>query len=144
MALPLIDITLRPGFSLLLAGEGRYTPAETRFVVRELIGPTLPMLFVMNCHEFGMNSETPEAAVQVRFHDYGKDDVNIADLWIVVRFGEEAPARLRRIEIRDAVCKTIIDLIASHGAKVPDNFMIDLFWGPTHACGTVNGTMINW
>lgn len=144
MALPLINITLRPGFSLLLAEEGRYTPAETRLVVRELIGPALPTLFIMNCREFGMDSETPEPAVQVQFHDYDKDDVNIADLWIVVRFGEEAPAKPRRIEIRDAVCKTIIDLITSHGARVPDNFIVDIFWGPTHGCGTVNGAMINW
>ena len=96
---------------------------------------------------FGMDAATPEGGVQVQFHDYGEDDINVADLWIKVQFSELPPHEQARFDIRDAVFRAIVDAfhgLRAHGVELPKNFILDVFWGPTNGCGSVNGTHIEW
>lgn len=142
--MPLIDVTLRPGYAFPEAEGHEFGPEATRYFVRKTFGPELPGLFVNNCAKFGMDVDTPEDGVQVQFHDYDEDDINVADVWIKVQFSEEQTERSERLAIRDAVFGTIVDALHEHGLMMPDNFILDVFWGPTNGCGSVNRTYIEW
>jgi len=139
--MPLIDVTLKPGFTLTNAGG---TVVHTRPFLRRKFGPELPGLFAQNCAAFGMEANTPEDGIQVQFHDYDADDINVADVWVKVQFSEEQLDYSKRIHIRDNVFDAIVKLFHLHGMQVPDNFILDVLWGPTHGCGSVNGTFIEW
>jgi hypothetical protein len=145
--MPLIDVTLRPGYEFPeaeVAGISSEGPIMARIFIRKVFGPELPALFVSNHAEFGMDENTPEEGVQVQFHDYEEDDINIADVWIKVQFSEEPPGESMKFTIRDAVYDAVANLFVAHGLAVPNNFILDIFWGPTNGRGTVNGTAINW
>ena len=142
--MPLIDVTLRPGLRLEKIGGRRFKPESTRLYVRKAFGPRFPATFVLNSAKFGMDEGTPANGVQVQFHDYGPDDINVANLWIKVQFNEEQPNKAKRIEIRNAVFEVIVDALHADDVKVPDNFVLDVLWGPTSGCGSVNGTFIEW
>lgn len=139
--MPLIDVTLKPGFTLT-SKDGLIR--HTRHFIRKVFGPELPGLFVKNSELFGMDTNTPEDGVQVQFHDYDEDDINVADIWIKVQFSEEQRDRSTRLDIRNEVFDVIVDQLKAHGFQRPDNIVLDVFWGPTHGYGCVNGTVIEW
>jgi hypothetical protein len=142
--MPLIDVTLRPEFFFEELRFKDKPSRRTRQVVRELFGPKLPQLFVENATSFGMDPETPLSGVQVQFHDFDIDDINVPDVWVKVQFSENPPERDERADIIEAVYESLIGVFDSLEMMPPDNFMMDVFWGPTHGCGRVNGTFIEW
>lgn len=121
-----------------------YVERSGRHFFRKQFGPELPKLFVDNWRTFGMNAGTPEDGVQIQFHDFGEDDINAPSLWIKVQFSEEVTDAVKRIDIRQAVFSQLANTFRSLGVAVPANFMLDVFWGPTHGCGRVNGKHIGW
>ena len=139
----LIDMTVRPGYAFPEAEDHEIGPKSTRCFIRMVMGPELPAIFVRNCALFGMDPNTPEDAVQVRFHDYDKDDINVADIMVQIQFSEDVPDKVTRIEIRDAVFEAIVADFRSHGLGVPNNFIVEVSWGPTHGFGCVNRTFFN-
>lgn len=140
--MPLIDITLRRGFQFKKVGGGTVT--STDLLVRRTLGPELPTLFARNSAAFGMGDHTPEDGVQVQFHRYGPDDINIADLWVKAQLSEEPPNVAERARIRDRMLDAIVDMVHGHELIMPDNFVLDVLWGPTSGCGSVNGKFIEW
>ena len=140
--MPLIDVTLKPGFRFKQVGGGTVTATET--LVRRTLGPELPTIFARNCAAFCMGEHTPEDGVQVQFHRYGEDDINVADLWIKVQLSEESPSATERVRIRNAMFDAIVEMIHAHDLVMPDSFVLDVLWGPTSGCGSVNGTFIEW
>ncbi|HTJ73334.1 MAG TPA: hypothetical protein VL481_01955 [Verrucomicrobiae bacterium] len=140
--MPLIDITQRPGFQFKKIGGGTVT--STDVLVRRTLGPELVTVFAHNSAAFGMGDHTPENGVQVQFHRYGPDDINVADLWIKVQLSEEPPNATERVQIRDRMFDAIVTLVHLHDLIMPDNFVLDVLWGPTSGCGSVNGTFIEW
>lgn len=141
--MPLIDVTSKPGFRLKKTGDAGYV-ADTDAFVRRTLGPELPALFAQNSKAFGMGESVPEDGVQVQFHRYGRDDINTAELWIKVLLSEEPPSAEERVRIRNAIFDALVDLIHSHDLCMPDSFVLDVLWGPTSGCGSVNGTFIEW
>jgi len=141
--MPLIDVTLKPGFTLCQT-DGSELVTATRMIIRKEFGPALPELFVRNAEFFRMDGDTPSDGVQVQFHDYDEDDINVADVWVKVQFSEEQVDKSVRVIIRNAVFTAIVDWFDGLGIAVPDNFVLDVFWGPTHGCGSVNGKYIEW
>lgn len=144
--MPLIDVTTRPDWALELsdAFDIKYDPEETRELIRYGLCPQLPRILVSKREKLGMDLDTPENGVQIQFHDFGPDDINVPQLWIKVQFSEDAPERCARTSVRDELFKIVTDLFHLQGMKMPDEFMLDVFWGPTHGCGMVNGTYIEW
>ena len=146
--MPLIDVTRRPSYVFpesvgYLGGTEMARQATTDFF-QTVFAPAIPKLFAQNCADFGMDHDTPEDGVQVQLHDYGEYDVNVADIWILIRFSESYPGEARAQEIRDSVFLAIAELFHDHGLNAPDNYILDVFWGPSHGCGSVNGTYIEW
>lgn len=141
--MPLIDVTLRPGYVFSDTDGRNFGPQSTRQFIRKTFGPELPGLFVRNSARFNLEPGTPEVGIQVQFHDYDADDLNVPDIWIKVQFSEERPKK-SGLDIRDAVFGAIVGVFHNRGLRVPDNFVLDVFWGPTNGCGSVNGTYIEW
>lgn len=143
VAMPLIEVTTRPGLTLpCFTGTG--AARATRTFIRGSFGARLPFLFALNWEEFGMEERIPEAGVQVRFHEYGQDDINTADLWVVVCLSEDPPKdKNARIAIRNAIFTTITDALRELDMEIP-SVVLDVFWGPTSGCGVVRGTVIEW
>lgn len=146
--MPLIDVTRRPSYVFpeavgYLGGTEMARQATTDFF-QTVFAPAIPKLFAQNSADFGMDHDTPEDGVQVQLHEYGMFDVNVADIWIKVQFSEPYPARGEASRIRDAVNDAIVELFHTHGLNAPDNYILDVFWGPSHGCGSVNGKYIEW
>lgn len=141
--MPLIDVTLKPGFEFKNTLGGMAVQPADR-IVRRFIGPRLPGLFASNSVAFGMGDSVPESGVQVQFHHYGPDDINIADLWIKVQLSEEPPSPDERVRIRNSMFDAIVEMIHAQNLSMPDSFVLDVLWGPTSGCGSVNGTFIEW
>lgn len=142
--MPLIDITIKPGVQLKERNGSPFSLGTSRPFLHRVIGPELPGLFVRHRTTFGMDNDTPKDAVQVMFHNFTEHDINVPDVWMKVQFTEEQTDERSRHFIRDAVFKAIVELFHRRGANMPDNFVLDVFWGPTHGCGTVNGSYIEW
>ena len=146
--MPLIDVTRRPSYVFpesvgYLGGTEMARQATTDFI-QTVFAPALPKLFAQNCADFGMDHDTPEDGVQVQLHEYGEHDVNVADIWIKIQFSEPYPGETLARAIRDAVNYDIGELFHIHGLDIPYNYILDVFWGPSHGCGSVNGTYIEW
>ena len=146
--MPLIDVTHRPDYAFPQSGVYRANMElghqATRDFIRKVFAPSLPKLFVKNCTDYGMDPDTPEDGVQVQLHEYGEHDVNVADIWIKVQLSESYPAWGEAPRIRDAVNDALVELFHAHGLNVPDNYILDVFWGPSHGCGSMNGKYIEW
>ena len=142
--MPLIDIRTKRGYIFPEYGLNESPSADTKHVIRKVIGPELPSLFVRNSDKFGMDVDTPEAGVQVQFDVYDEDAINPADIWIKVQFSEDKPPRAERLFIRNRVYEVLVEAFYALGLDTPKNFMFDVFWGPTNGCGTMNGTFIKW
>jgi hypothetical protein len=146
--MPLIDVTRRPSYVFpeavgYLGGTEMARQVTTDFF-QTVFAPAIPKLFAQNSADFGMDHDTPEDGVQVQLHEYGMFDVNVADIWIKVQFSDPYPGRGEASRIRDAVNDAIVELFHTHGLNAPDNYILDVFWGPSHGCGSVNGTYIEW
>ena len=146
--MPLIDVTRRPSYafpeSVGYIGAAEWARQATADFIQQVFAPALPKLFAENSADFGMDPDTPEDGVQVQLHEYGEHDVNVADIWIKVQFSEVYPSCYRAQEIRDSVNRAIVELFHSHDLMAPDNYILDVFWGPSHGCGSVNGKYIEW
>lgn len=141
--MPLIDITTDPRYRTMRKVVGNDIIDTDAYLVTEF-GPELPTLFASNSIAFGMGEETPESGVQVQFHTYGPNDINTAEVWVKVQLSEEPPSTDERRMIRGRIFDTLVDLIHSHGLRMPDSFVLDVFWGPISGCGFVNETNIEW
>lgn len=146
--MPLIDVTRRPSYafpeSVGYIGAAEWARQATADFIQQVFAPALPKLFAENSADFGMDPDTPEDGVQVQLHEYGEHDVNVADIWIKVQFSESYPAWGEAPRIRDAVNDALVELFHTHGLNAPDNYILDVFWGPSHGCGSVNGKYIEW
>ncbi|MEO5949853.1 MAG: hypothetical protein ABIQ04_00220 [Candidatus Saccharimonadales bacterium] len=143
--MPLIDVTLKPGSELVLVSWGKTCsqPVINRFI-RTIFGPSLPPLFVANSEALGMEDGTPEDAIQVQFHDFGKDDINVANFWVKVQFSETAPEESSREKIVNSIYSLIHGVFHGEGFEMFSSFVLDVLWGPTSGCGYVNGTIFKW
>lgn len=146
--MPLIDVTHRPDYAFPQSGvyhaNMELGQHATRDFIQKVFAPSLPKLFVKNCTDYGMDPDTPEDGVQVQLHEYGEHDVNVADIWIKIQFSEPYPGVTLAQATLDAVNYDIGQLFRIHGLDTPDNYILDVFWGPSHGCGSVNGTYIEW
>lgn len=144
--MPLVDITLNPRYRLGQRSDENAAPLSnilTRTRVKEHFARDLPALLVRHGGELGLAPETPPEAVQVMQHEYGEDDVNVANLWVKLQFSEDCPELNERHRIRDRVYELLIGWFWEQGFE-PENFIVDLFWGPTNGRGAVNGVDIEW
>lgn len=143
VVMPLIEVTTRRDLTLPFFSGQDASKAAQNFI-RRSFGARLPFLFALNWAKFGMDESIPEAGVQVQFHEYGKDDINTADLWIVVRLSEAPPAsKDERVAIRSAIFTTLTDALRELDIEIP-SVVLDVFWGPTSGQGIVHGTAIEW
>jgi hypothetical protein len=140
--MPLVDITFNPGYALRRAGGSPPMSIEsTRYVVQRDFAQMLPRLLVENARKLMLDLDTPPEGVQVQNHDYGEFDVNIANVWIKIQLSESQPDKSTRI--RDALYDLLVGWFISRGLA-PENFVMDLLWGPTSGKGVVNGVEIAW
>ncbi|HEY5695277.1 MAG TPA: hypothetical protein VIQ80_00405 [Candidatus Saccharimonadales bacterium] len=139
--MPLIDVMTKRGFRLQVSGSGPMT--ATGPFLRRTLGPQLPKLFASNSAAFGMG-DTPESGVQVTFREFSPDDINTPDLWVKVQLSEEPPEAAEQARIRGAIFDALVGLMHGHNLRAPDNFVLDVLWGPTSGCGSVNGVFIEW
>lgn len=142
--MPLIDVTVRPGYSFPELSNRQQQPAATRDFVRTVLGPMLPGLFIEYREALGLDDTMPLEAVQVQFHDFGEDDINIPDIWIKIQFSEEQLDQSTRMIVRSAVRDMLDDLFTEYGVSVPANFAVDLLWASTHGFGSVSGVNFAW
>ncbi len=144
--MPLIQLWLNPGYRLPVIGaEGEGLGADvTRMIVRDDFAQALPGLFVQHVQELRLELTTPPEAVQVTRHDFSKGDVNVPGIWVVVQFTEEPPAWDGRKPIRNALYGWIMDWFREQELDASEGLVIDIFWGPSHGRGVVNGVTIKW
>ena len=145
--MPLVDITLKPGYRMKMLGmKDPHTTAHetiTHDMVKGRFARALPTLLVEHAQRLGLDPTTPPEGVQVMCHDYALYDVNTANVWIKFQFSEERHPLEERRYITDRLYNLLIEWFREQELE-PENFMIDLFWGPTNGMGTVNGREIVW
>ena len=142
--MPLIDVTVKPGYVFPEDQKHYAAPATAMYFVRRNFAPDLPALFMANKSKFGLDATTPQEGVQVQIHTYDEFDVNVADLWVKVQLTEAPPRKAARLAICKAMHDALVALLHEFGYEVPNNFMLDVFWGPGHGCGTIDGTYTQW
>lgn len=141
--MPLIDITMKSDYRIRCANDTCLGVSVTHHKIKTVFSQELPSLLVKHAEKLGLDAGTPAEGIQIMNHDYGDYDVNIANLWIKVQFSERLPNKEKRIQIRDTLYGLIVEWFAERD-MILENFVMDLFWGPTHGRGTVNGVEINW
>jgi hypothetical protein len=141
--MPLIDVVVDPTCVLPRLGDEQASKTTRQFI-RTDFGPKIPGVFARNWAEFGIPVSIPETGVQVRHDDFDVNDVNTPELWIKVQLSEEPPDDPTRKAIRNAIYEALVALIRELGTELPANFVLDVLWGPTSGCGTVNGETIEW
>ncbi len=146
--MPLVDVFLKPGFRLMLLdmnNKGNFfkTESETNLIVKRDFAPALPMILVKYAKLIGLDANTPPEGVQVMCHNYGEYDINIANVWVKVQFSERMPSEDIRKIIRDKLYEEFINWFIDAGF-IPQDFVMDLFWGPTNGKGVVDGVKIEW
>lgn len=149
--MPLVDITIKPDCRLRLIGEepnevrGGDETREllTRGILKVDFALALPELLIKHAVELRLDPNTKPDGVQVMHHDFGAYDVNIPDVWVKIQFSEECPTWDGREPIRDLLHNILVGWFRGMGYEL-DDFVVDLFWGPTNGKGTVNGTEIVW
>jgi hypothetical protein len=118
-------------------------PEITRDMVKYHFARALPGLFVENAQLLRLGPDTPPEGVQVQNHDYGELDVNVANVWVKIQLSETQPDTMEHCHIRDALYDILIAWFVSRDL-IPEDFVMDLFWGPTNGKGVVNGVEIVW
>lgn len=144
--MPLIDITLNPGYHMPTdnqSGRSELDYKQTQLLVKNVFARSLPGLMVDNAWQLGLDPTTPADGVQVMCHDYGMYTVNGANVWIKIQFSEDRPSEDERLRIRDLLYIMLIEWFHVRG-YTPDGIMMDLFWGPSNGKGSVNGVEIEW
>lgn len=144
--MPLIDVTMRPGYQLLLdkvQGIVLASSDVTRTMVKHHLARALPDLVVANSADLGLEPGTPADAVQVTNHDYGPDDANIVDIWIKVLLTEDPPERWRRQQISTKLYDVIFGWFALQ-ELLPHDIFIDVLWVPASGIGSINGKAIRY
>lgn len=144
--MPLVDITLRPGYEIHVSGMCPHFTLDrerTRQLIKDDFAQALPSLLVEHAEDLGLDLDTPPEGVQVMRHDYDEGDVNVANVWVKIRLSEEHPPGHERRRIRDLLYELLIGWFREQELD-PENFVMDLFWGPTNGRGTVDGTEIVW
>lgn len=141
--MPLIDITLKPGYRMKMrTADPNFTvPADV--TVKFHFAEALPALLVDHAEELGLATDTPPEGIQVMRHDYDEYDVNVANVWVKFQFSEDQPQLAERLRIRDRLYELLIGWFRSRELE-PENFVMDLFWGPTNGRGSVDGVEIEW
>lgn len=142
--MPLIDVTLKHDYWLHTKDDGLVPPHSTRDFVRKNFAPALPKFFVDHAKDFGMDPDTPADGIQVQNHDYDSDDINIAQIRVKVQFSADMPEEPERFRICDSIFNALTELFVEAGFLVPNDFVVDVFWGPTNGRGCVNGTPFEW
>jgi hypothetical protein len=141
--MPLVDITMKSDYEIRRV-DGIADQGVTHHKIKTVFSQEFPGLLVKHGEELGLDPDTtPAEGIQVMNHNYGDYDVNIPDLWIKVQFGERRPNKAKRIQIRDTLYDLIVEWFAERG-MILENFVMDLFWGPTNGRGTVDGVDFAW
>lgn len=146
--MPLVDITLKNGYRAKSLTSDRFRTARlskemTLRIVRVDFGSALPRILIDNAAELGLDPTTPPEGVQVMHHDYGPFDLNTATVWVKLQYSEDCPTPEERLRIRDRLYSLFMEWFAQHNV-VPEDFVIDIFWGPTNGRGVVGGVEIVW
>lgn len=145
--MPLIDITTKRDYRLdLQEAEGldlALSSDLTHTWIKVHFANDLPLLLVDHAVELGLDPSTPPEGIQIIQHSYGEFDVNAANVWIKIQFSKERPDLNERLRIRDLFYEIIIEWFHEQGFE-PEDIVMDLFWGPTNGCGSVNGVEIKW
>ena len=142
--MPLVDIWLKPGYCIKVAGSDMpHSAKATGVIVKGQFAHSLPDLFVQNAEALRLESGTEPEGVQVMPHDYPEGTVNAANIWVKVQFSEECPSELEWQHVRDRLYELIWGWF-SQQRFLPENLMLDIFWGPSHGIGTVDGVDIDW
>jgi hypothetical protein len=141
--MPLIDITMKSTYEIRRVDGTCLDQGVTHHKIKTVFSAEFPSLLVEHAKKLGLDADTPAEGIQVMNHNYGDYDVNIANLWIKVQFSENTPNKAKRIEIRDTLYDLIVEWFAERG-MILENFIMDLFWGPTNGRGTVDGVEIVW
>jgi hypothetical protein len=141
--MPFIDIYVAP--NVMIGKLER--PSETaslRVVARKFFGPSLPQLIVDKAKELALDDNTPADAVQVKHWDHGVDDINITDLSIIVQFSEVLDLTEKREYVRDRLVDITVSWFHDNDYKMPDEFSLDIKWGPMHGVLMINGQYIEY
>lgn len=142
--MPLVDITLKPGYCIKVLRQGwSHTPHATGDIVKGQFAHAIPHLFVEHAKKLRLSADTPAEGIQVMRHDYDEGDVNIANVWVKVQFSERHAWWWRRKRIRNRLYSILTGWFREYGFELED-FVLDIFWGPTNGKGTVNGVEIEW
>lgn len=141
--MPLVDVTYKPGYQLATI-DGSKPCLDTKKIIFCDFGANIPALLVNHKDSLGLGEKTPEDGVQVQMHEYGQYDINIAEVWVKIHFSEEMPNLEERERIRNNVYMFLACWFGDAGYILPNDFVVDVIWGPTNGCGHVNGTTIEW
>ncbi|MFZ3009991.1 MAG: hypothetical protein WA030_03170 [Candidatus Microsaccharimonas sp.] len=144
--MPLIDITMKPGYRMRLKktrGVVSATPNVTRIMIKQHFSQALPELLVANVAKLGLDLDTPSEGIQVMNHNYGDYDVNVANVWIKFQFSEPQPELGERLRIRNQLYALIMGWF-EFKELIPEDFIMDILWGPTNGKGVIDGVEILW
>ncbi|MGB4762007.1 MAG: hypothetical protein WBP12_01455 [Candidatus Saccharimonas sp.] len=144
--MPLVDITMRPGYQIQLANmrDTAFVSSKvTRALIKHHFSRALPDLIVARAKDLDLDPTTPSKAVQIMNHDYGRHDVNIVDIWIKILFTEDPPKQQRRQQISSTLHEVIIGWFSLQ-ELIPGDLFLDVFWCPASGMGSIDGEAIHY
>jgi len=150
---PLIDITMKTGLVLPPDYQEPYPDhkdvrkqkqsSEARAYIRHNFARMFAESVYRNASVLGLARNTPASGIQVMNHEFDNHDLNVPDVWVKVQFSERRPWLQKRRLVRDFLYAVAEEWFEAQG-YTPKSFVIDVFWGPTHGKGVVNGDVIEW
>jgi hypothetical protein len=144
--MPLVDITIMPGYRIQLVKmrDKVFAAAEiTHKLVCCHFARALPDILVKNARILKLDPRTPPEGIQVQSHEFGKFDVNVPNVWIKVQLSENQPDEIECFRIRDELYRILVEWFTDQD-YTPEDFVLDLLWGPTNGKGVVKGVEIMW
>ena len=111
-----------------------------------MLGPVFPSLLVNNLYRLGLDANTPEEGVQVKFEHFSEEDVNGVDMWINIVFTEHYPEGSKPIAVKETLKAIILTQIAEcvGSMELPFTLAVDVFWTPGHGFIISGTTQHDW
>ncbi len=131
--MPLITITCDPNYYPAGTPASGSLPSHKAMDLIEF-ARKLPRLFIDKAKILRLDSETPEAAVQVDFQCFNPYSINTPNVWFRVEFTEQVDDENERVAIAETLVGIIAPKLRDHGLIMV--WALDVFWGPGHGCYT--------
>jgi hypothetical protein len=124
--MPLVTIVSAPSWGR----PSGYTTALDEQRLLKRMAHELPHAFTLNERKLGLDMGTPPEAVQIRFEQFGQEDVNCPDIWMLVQLTEPPPGEDLQLQARETLEEILEGFVAELKHRAEPTRALDVFWGP--------------